>query len=419
MTLNIANGIMSCMRLVRAPQPKTPKRKPLRGALYTLFALMLSMVAITANALRPLPNASLNFSLPATAQAEPVQLQWPSIGQAAIAAEGYDLLATHGGNESVPTASIAKVITALCVLQKYPLAIGQTGPTLTFGKQDAALYQYQLVHNGSSIPVYEGDQMSEYDALQAMLIPSANNIADSLATWAFGNLDKYALYANTFVLQHGLVKTHIGVDASGLDPSTISDAADLAQLGLIVRTNPVLMSIVAKKAATIAGIGTVTNYNTTLGMSGIDGIKTGNNDQDKGALLFTANLLVAGRTVAISGAVMGESSLQDALSASVALVQSIGANFESYTYVQEGQSIGTATTAWGTTVPIHALSTAQVLRWKGDAVTTAKTIHPTTASKPATIGALEVVAGPVQTSVTIALGANASAPNYWWRATRL
>ncbi len=386
---------------------------------YVLFVLVLSASVLAVNALRPLPDATLNFSLPVAAAAEPVQLQWPTIGQAAIAADGYDLLATHGGSDPIPTASIAKVITALCVLQKYPLSVGQTGPTLTFSKQDAALYQYQLAHNGSSVPVYEGDQMTEYDALQAMLIPSANNIADSLATWAFGSLDDYAMYANTFVLQHGLVKTHIGVDASGFDPSTTSSAADLAELGLIARSNPVLMSIVGKKSAYISGVGTVTNYNTALGVGGIDGLKTGNNDQDKGALLFTANLTVAGKTIAVSGAVMGQLSLQGAISASVALVQSIGANFESYTYVQKGQIIGTATTAWGRGVPIRAESAAQLLRWKGDAITTEKTIHHTTASKPASIGALDVVAGPVQSSVTVGLDASATGPNYWWRATRL
>ena len=116
---------------------------------------------------------------------------------------------------------------------------------------------------------------------------------------------------------------------------------------------------------------------------------------------------------------MGQSSLQDALTASVALVQSIGANFESYTYVRKGQVIGTATTAWGTGVPIRAESAAQLLRWKGYAITTTKTIHPTAASKPTSVGALEVVAGPIQTSVTVALDATASGPNYWWRAMRL
>ena len=35
--------------------------------------------------------------------------------------------------------------------------------------------------------VAAGEQISQYQALQAMLIPSANNVADSLARWAFGS----------------------------------------------------------------------------------------------------------------------------------------------------------------------------------------------------------------------------------------
>jgi D-alanyl-D-alanine carboxypeptidase (penicillin-binding protein 5/6) len=356
---------------------------------------------------------------PATASAESLQLQWPATGQAAIAADGYDLLAGYSSDTPVATASIAKVITALCILQKYPLSVGQTGPTLTFTKQDAAFYQYQLQHNGSSVAVYEGEQMTEYEALEAMLIPSANNIADSLASWAFGNLDNYALYANTYVLQHGLVKTHVGIDASGLDPSTVSTAADLAKIGLLARSEPVIMSIVAKESTTIPNVGVVHNYNKTLGVNGINGLKTGNNDQNRGALLFTADLKVADKTIAISGVVLSQSSLQNALTASTQLVGSIAANFEWYTYVEEGQIIGTASVAWGGSVPVRAAETAQLLRWRGDAVTTRQTVHATTADKPASIGALLVAAGPMQTSVTLQLDSSASGPDYWWRATRL
>ncbi len=406
------------MRLVHAPQPKIQKHKRFR-AVYLLVVLLVGMSTMTVNALRPLPNANVQLNLPVTAPAEALQLQWPAIGEAAIAADGYDLLATHGDETPIATASIAKVITALCVLQKHPLAVGQSGPTLTFSAQDAALYQYQVSHGGSSIPVQEGDQMTEYTALEAMLIPSANNIADSLAIWAFGSLDAYAQYANTYVLQHGLVKTHIGVDASGFDPSTVSTAADLAQLGLIARAEPVIMAIAAQKSTVLQGVGTVYNYNSVLGVNGINGLKTGNNDQNKGALLFTANLEIAGKPVRISGAVMGQTSLPNALSAAVQLESSIAANFESYTYVQKGQVIGSATTAWGTRIPIRAVSSAQLLRWKGDAVTTARTVHKTTADKPGSIGALDVVAGPVQASVTLTLDSTATAPNYWWRATRL
>ncbi len=409
---------MVCMRLVSPPRPPKRSRRRLRLG-YILLALLLVMGGTTANALRPLPAANVHLTLPTSVDAQSLQLQWPAAGQAAIAADGYGLLATHGDQTPIATASIAKIVTTLCVLQKFPLSVGQSGPTLTFTAQDAAYYQYQVAQGGSSVPVHEGDQMTEYDALEAMLLPSANNIADSLATWAFGSLSNYALYANNYVLRHGLTHTHIGNDASGYDPSTVSTAADLAKLGLIAQTNPVIMSIAGQKTATIPNIGVVDNYNTVLGINNINGLKTGNNDQDMGALLFTATIEVAGKPIAISGAVMGQSSLQNALTASTQLVGSISTNFEPYTYIKKGQTIGTATTAWGTRVPIKTTSAAQLLRWRGDAITVVQSVHTTTAAKLGAIGILDVVAGPIQTTVPLALDNSASPPNYWWRATRL
>jgi D-alanyl-D-alanine carboxypeptidase (penicillin-binding protein 5/6) len=353
------------------------------------------------------------------AKAQSLQLNWPTDGQAAIAADGYDMLATYGGDTPIATASIAKVITALCVLEKYPLKVGESGPTITFSKQDAAFYQYQLQHDGSSIPVYDGSTMTEYEALEALLIPSANNVADSLASWAFGSLDAYTMYANAYVAQHGLVKTHIGIDASGLDPSTVSTAADLARLGMIARQVPVLMSIAGKTSVTLPNAGIVNNYNKALGVEGINGLKTGNNDQNHGGILFTADLLISGKTVQISGAVMSQTNLAVASNAAIQLVGSIAANFEFYTYVHKDQQLGTVTTAWGNTLPVVADSNAQLLRWKGSSVTHKQTIHVTSASAPGSIGALDVAASQTQTSITLKLNSPAAGPSYWWRATRL
>ncbi len=409
--------MMEAMRLVHVPSQRKHKyRVKLR---YVFVALLVFIGAAFGNTLRPLPDAALAFTLPGQQSAEQLKLAWPSKGEAAIAAEDYGMLASYGSDTPMATASIAKVITALCVLEQYPLQTGETGPIITFSKQDAALYQYQILHGGSRVPVYDGEQMTEYEALEAMLIPSANNVADSLATWAFGSLDAYGAYANNYLLQHGLVKTHVGVDASGLDPSTTSTASDLTQLGLLARENPVLMSIVGKKSVTLPGIGTYTNYNTALGTAGINGFKTGNNEQNKGALLFTGDLDIDGQTVRISGTVMGQDSLQQALDASVQLMSSISQNFSATTYLTARQQVGTATTAWGEAVPIIAKSDAKLLRWNGDAVTIKKTVHSVAADKKAEVGAVAFSAGQAQTSITLELGGHPKQPSLWWKVTRI
>lgn len=410
------------MRLVEVrPKPHSSQRQ--RGhrgmAMISLGVGLVFILSMSANILRPLPNASVQITPPGVPQAQAVTLKWPGTGQAAIAAEDYGMLSAYGPNTPMATASIAKVITALCVLQKYPLATGQAGPTITLSKRDVALYVDQLQHNGSNIPVYDGEKITEYEAIEALLIPSANNMADSLAIWAFGSLENYATYANTYVLRHGLVKTHIGSDASGYDPSTTSTASDLARLGLLVRSQPVLMEIANKKSTILPFVGRVNNYNTVLGVHGINGVKTGNNDQNNGALLFTADIIVGGKTIHISGAVMGQDSLPLALQHSAALVASISGNFEHTVYVHKGQVVGTAKTPWGGTANVVAHSDISFVRWKGEPVKIQKTIHNTNATNAEEMGALSINAGQAQASSTLEITTPAMEPGYWWRATRV
>ncbi len=184
---------------------------------------------------RPLPvlHAQLVNSKVNTGSA--LQLPWPAYGQSAFGAVGYGVLATNNTETPVPIASIAKTITALAILQKKPLQIigQQTAPTLpliTLTDTDVQFYRDYLAKDGSVVPVTSGEQISEYQALQAILIPSANNIAETTARWAFGSIDEYVAYANQFVKTLGMSHTHVA-DASGFSPQTTSTAEDLVLLG--------------------------------------------------------------------------------------------------------------------------------------------------------------------------------------------
>lgn len=410
------------MRLVHVHSQKSyPKKGGQRKiATASLIVGALIIMALFINMMRPLPSARLTLSLPDAPKAEPVSLQWPEAGQAAIAAENYGLLSSYGSNTPLATASITKVITALCVLEKHPIKPGEDGPNITLSKRDVAFYQEQLQQNGSNIPVYDGEVITLYQAVEALMIPSANNIADTLAIWGFGSLDKYADYANAYVMRHGLVKTHIGYeDASGYDASTASTATDLAHLGLLAMKQPVLMEIAKKQSTILPYVGEVTNYNGALGLAGINGLKTGNNNENRGALLFTADIEVQGKTIRISGAVMGQDSLPQALRKSVALVSSIANNFQTVPYLKKGSVIGTAQTAWGVRVPVTAASDVTIVRWKGSPVRVQKTTHDTTALQAGTIGAINISAGAVQAGSAVKITATATGPSYWWRATRI
>ncbi|MBO0861980.1 MAG: hypothetical protein J2P21_26510 [Chloracidobacterium sp.] len=103
--------------------------------------------------------------------------------------------------------------------------------------------------NGSEISkALVGEQLSECQMLKAKLLPSANNMADSLAIWAYGSLQENSATANKFLGSHGLNGAHVDPDASGFNPSTVSTAPDMVRIGKLVMQNPALAEIVAKKS---------------------------------------------------------------------------------------------------------------------------------------------------------------------------
>jgi len=297
-------------------------------------------------------------------------LTWPATGQAAVGAVGYGVLARHNTATTLPTASVTKLITALCVLQKHPLQPGEAGPTITISQQDVDSYNYYLANHGSLIAVRVGQRLSERQAIEAMLLRSANNMADTLARWAYGSLPAYATFANSYVASHGLADTHVGTDASGFDPSTVSTASDLVKLGEIVMQQPVLSTIVGEKSVAIPESGTVRNTNNLLGQHGIVGIKTGNNDQDPGAYLLAAKYQTQGHTVTIVGAVMGAHNISAAKQAGVQLLLSAQPNFTTRTIVAKGQTVGTYRVPWASPVAITADQDLTVFGWRGTPLST-------------------------------------------------
>ena len=393
------------------PKQVVRKRKP-----YIRVFIILVVVVGLINYIRPLPQpvATVSVSVP-SGKSQPA-LSWPGSGQAAVAATGYGLLEISGSQTPIATASIAKVITALCVLQKAPLTLGQSGPTYTISAHDVATYQSYVDVYGSVLPVEQGQTFTEYQALQALMVPSANNVADSLAEWVFGSQNAYADYATRFLQQHGLNQTHIGSDASGFDPSTTSTASDLAQLGLLALQNPVLMAIAGQHTASFPIVGTVANYDTILGQNGITGLKTGNNDQDPGAFLFTARSQIGGKSVLLSGAVMGLTDLDSALQATVQLNASLPRGFELVNVVSKDQTVGSFKTSWGASSPIVTNSTIELIRWKASPVLLDHTLD--THTRTGKVGTLKAEASPITAHTDLELQHAVAGPSFWWRLTR-
>ncbi len=395
------------------------RKQPVRHHSIRLLGIVLLIGVVAAGVInysRPLPTPTATIRIRLPKPASFATLAWPTYGQAAVAASGYGILATHGTMTPLATASITKVITALCVLQKQPLSLGQSGPTYTIGPSDVALYKKYLAEDGSLLPVAQGQQFTEYQALEALMLPSADNIADSLANWVFGSHAAYARYATQFLTQHGMTQTHIGPDASGFDSGTTSTAYDLAKLGELALKTPVLLQIADKSTATLPGVGIVHNYDTVLGVHGITGLKTGNNAVDTGAFLFTATTKVGKQVIPLTGVVMDAPSLETALQNSTTLAVSLEHGFEQVTVVRANQVVGTMHDAWGSSVPVATRGTLRVVRWKSEHIREKHQIHA--GIYTGTIGRLEVSAGSTQTTTSLVLTKPLPGPSLWWRLTR-
>jgi D-alanyl-D-alanine carboxypeptidase (penicillin-binding protein 5/6) len=95
-------------------------------------------------------------------------------------------------------------------------------------------------------------------------------------------------------------------DPSGLDPSTISTAADQVRLGLAAMQVAPLAEITAESAALLPVAGVVRNTNALLGQDGIVGLKTGSTQAAGGCLLVAARQEVNGRGILIVAATFGQ-----------------------------------------------------------------------------------------------------------------
>lgn len=90
---------------------------------------------------------------------------------------------------------------------------------------------YQDAYNpgGSTMDVHDGDTLTLENVLYGALIPSANNMAMTLAHTCGLSYSDFVARMNAYALEHGAPSTHVD-EPTGLDPDNISTARDLATL---------------------------------------------------------------------------------------------------------------------------------------------------------------------------------------------
>lgn len=272
-------------------------------------------------------------SVPQQVEAKPPSLApltgvaWPQGGQAAVMIDGQ--MAGHAGQSTrVPIASLTKMMTALIVLEKYPLAAHETGPTYTVTTQDVKIYDEDYAQNDSAVKVVAGEKLTERQMLEGLLLPSGDNMATMLAGWVSGSESTFVEQMNIKAQQLGMKQTHYA-DPAGVSTDTVSTAIDQLQVAYAVMQSPVIDEIVQMRSVAFPVVGQIYNTNSDLGHDGIVGLKTGNLTHI-GNMSVAADRIYDHKRVRVIAVVLGQrgandtDSLYAGLAAGKRLIQSIG-----------------------------------------------------------------------------------------------
>jgi serine-type D-Ala-D-Ala carboxypeptidase (penicillin-binding protein 5/6) len=230
---------------------------------------------------------------------------WPAYGQAAFVQRGQSWVKAGPNQHAAAIASVAKVMTAYLVLRDHPLRAGEDGPAITLTDADVADTDRRRGQEESVVSIAAGEQLTERQALQALLLPSANNVAAVLARWDAGSVNRFVTRMNATARSLGMTHTRY-TDPSGYDDATVSTAADQVRVVDRAMRLPVFARIVATPSATLPVAGTVHNTNTLLGHNGFVGVKTGSTAAAGGCFAFQTNRWIGGKRTTITGVVLGQ-----------------------------------------------------------------------------------------------------------------
>ncbi|MET8882972.1 serine hydrolase [Streptomyces rubiginosohelvolus] len=355
------------------PPPETPVRTAVRRVkIWTPLVLLLLIVFAIVQVMRPLPEPSLELTAKPTYTFEGggTELSWPGQGQSAVMVDGVGSLGSEGAQKPAPIASVAKVMTAYVILQGHPLKGDEEGEKITV---DQKAEDESKRPDESTAPLTKGQELTQRQMLQLLMIPSGNNAARLLARWDAGSEDKFIDKMNDAAKDLGMTGSTY-TDPSGLEKTTVSTATDQLKLAQAVMRNDVFRKIVDMPEVEIEGIdGKIYNNNNLLLQPGVSGIKTGSSTPAGGNLLWSANTKVDGKVLWIYGAVMGQQagtgrvydSLELSLQNSLKLIKDAQEAATSTTVVKKGDVVGYVDNGFGGQAPVVATKNLKAVGWSG------------------------------------------------------
>ncbi|WP_030399280.1 MULTISPECIES: D-alanyl-D-alanine carboxypeptidase [unclassified Streptomyces] len=409
------------------PPPETPLRTTVRRVkIWTPLVVLLVIVLGVVQSMRPLPAPTLDLTAQDsfTFDGGKPQIPWPASGQAALDVQGIGSFGSSGDQKPVPIASVAKVMTAYLILRDHPLKSGAEGPKI---KIDQAAEEQSEAGDESTVHVYAGDSISQREALSAVLIASANNVARLLARWDAGSEKAFVEKMNAAAKDLGMTNTTY-TDPSGLNNTTVSTAVDQVKLAKAAMKEPAFREVAAMMSYNDYKGENHPNWNQLVGHNDVVGIKTGTTTSALGNLVFAAKKEIGGETRTIVGAVVrqpdvGGGILAAALDSSDKLIRAAQDTLKSSTILKKGSVVGYVDDGLGGRTPVVATKDVKAVGWGG--LTVKLTFDadelPHTAKAGTKVGTLTVGDGGTSgaVKVPVALRDDLVEPGFTDKLTRL
>jgi D-alanyl-D-alanine carboxypeptidase len=195
---------------------------------------------------------------------------------------GKKMIYAKAENESVAIASLTKLMTALVIMQNHsPDEIVTIPDNLP-----------ELTTNDQKIGIKAGEKFVLSDLMSALLIHSANDVANALAVWDSGSMSNFSAKMNSYASQWGLEESNF-INPSGLDEETHqSSASNLLVLATILVQNKNFADIVNTQSKLVKNTDDknylLTSTNKLLNLPYVYGIKTGFTEKAGQSLILLA-----------------------------------------------------------------------------------------------------------------------------------
>ncbi len=240
------------------------------------------------------------------------------------------VLYEQNADESLPPASVTKVMTLLLVMEALEKGNITLDQMLTTSDNAASM-------GGSQIFLEVGEQMSVEDLLKSVIISSANDAAVVLAEAIAGSEESFVAMMNTRAAELGMKNSHFE-NTNGLDDTVtnhVTSARDIAIMSRALIAHEKILEYSSIWMDTVRnGEFGLTNTNRLVRFySGATGLKTGSTSKAKFCISATAKRDGMHLIAVIMGA-----PTRDIRNAEAAKLLDWGfANYSLYTYPQSDQ----------------------------------------------------------------------------------